>query len=150
MVHYSGLSAQTQHDSCTLPLIEDMLQKEFWRRIFRVSDLKHCYHLMPNSDESLACTTMSTPLGPLQWKLMPMAVTNGNAAFKQMLEKMLEPVPDCADPFVDDVIIASGDPSINYDELLAAHGGTSPEFWTYQFDTNSRAAVTGPPSRQAK
>ena len=28
---------------------------------------------------------------------------------------------DCADPFVDDVIIASGDPSMSYEELLEAH-----------------------------
>ena len=34
---------------------------------------------------------------------------------------LLEPVRDCADPFADDVIIASGDPSMSYDELLEAH-----------------------------
>ena len=34
---------------------------------------------------------------------------------------LLEPVRDCADPFVDDVIIASGDPSMSYEELLEAH-----------------------------
>ena len=28
MVDYRGLNAQTQHDSFTLPLIEDMLQKQ--------------------------------------------------------------------------------------------------------------------------
>ena len=64
---------------------------------------------------------MSTPLRPLQSKLMPMGVTNGNAAFRRMLENLLEPVPDCAEPFVDDVMIASGDPSMSYNELLEAH-----------------------------
>ena len=52
---------------------------------------------------------------------MPMGVTNGNAAFQRMLENLLEPVRDCADPFVDDVIIASGDPSMS---LRGAPGGT--------------------------
>ena len=56
---------------------------------------------------------MNTPLGPLQWKVMPMGVTNGNAAFQGMR--------DCADPFVDNVITASGDPSMSYNELLEAH-----------------------------
>ena len=50
-----------------------------------------------------------------------MGVTNGNAAFQRMLENLLEPVRDCADPFLDDVIIASGDPSMCYEELLEAH-----------------------------
>ena len=84
-------------------------------------DLKHGYHQMPLAEESRACTAMSTPLGPLQWKVMPMGVTNGNAAFQRMLENLLEPVRDCAGPFVDDVIIASGDPSMSY---RGAPGGT--------------------------
>ena len=121
VVDYRGLNAQTQHDSYTLPLIEDMLQKPHRRRIFTVIDLKHGYHQMPLAEKSRACRAMSTPLGPLQWKVMPMGVTDGNAAFQRMLEHLLEPVRDCADPFVDDVIIASGDPSMSYEELLEAH-----------------------------
>ena len=50
-----------------------------------------------------------------------MGVTNGNAAFQRMLENMLEPVHDSVDPFVDDVIIASRDPSMSYEKLLEAH-----------------------------
>ena len=65
VVDYRGLNAQTQHDSYTLPLIEDMLQKQHRRRIFTVIDLKHGYHQMPLAEESRACTAMSTPLGPL-------------------------------------------------------------------------------------
>ena len=79
---------------------------------------------------------------------MPMGVTNGNAAFQRMLENLLEPVRDCADPFVDDVIIASGDPSMSYEELLEAHErDVTSECWTFWFGTNSRAAVTRPPLR---
>ena len=50
-----------------------------------------------------------------------MGITNGNAAFQRMTENLVEPGRDCADPFVDDVIIASRDPSMTYDELLEAH-----------------------------
>ena len=39
-----GLSAQAQHDTYTLPLIEDMLQKLSRRRIFPVTDLKQDCH----------------------------------------------------------------------------------------------------------
>ena len=121
VVDYRGLNAQTQHDSYKLPHMEDMLQKQLRRRIFTVINLKHGYQQMPLPDESRACTAMSTPLGPLQWKMTPMGVTNNNTAFQRMLENLLEPVRDCADPFVHDVMIASGDPSMSYDELLEAH-----------------------------
>ena len=118
---YRGLNAQTQHDSYTLPLIQDVLRKQFRRRIFTVIDLKHGYHQMPLADESRACTAMSIPLGRVQWKVMPMGVTNGNAAFQRMLGILLVPVRDCADPFVNDVIIARGNPSISCNELLEGH-----------------------------
>ena len=121
MVDCRGLKAQTQYDIYTLPVIEDMLQKYFRGRIFTVIDLKQGYHQISLADESGACTAMSTPLRPLRSKLIAMGVTNGNAAFRGMLENLLEPVPDCAEPFVDDVMIASGDPSMSYVELFEAH-----------------------------
>ena len=84
-------------------------------------DLKHGYHQMPLADESHVDTAMSTSPGSLQWKVMFMGVTNGRAAFQRMLENLLEPVRDCEDPFVDDVIIVSGDSNMSCDELLEAH-----------------------------
>ena len=51
-----------QHDSYTLPLIGDMVQKQFRRRTFTVIDLKHGYHQMPFADESRSCTALSIPL----------------------------------------------------------------------------------------
>ena len=65
VVDYGGLNAQAPHESYTLPLIEDMLQKQFRRRIFTMIDLKQGYHHIPLTEEFRACTAMSTPLGPL-------------------------------------------------------------------------------------
>ena len=121
VVEYRGVNAETQHDSHTLPLIEDMLQKHFRRRIVAVIDLKYGYHQMPLAEQSRACTARSTPLGPLQLNVMLMGITNGNAAFQRMPVNLLEPGRDCAEPFVNDVIIASGDPSMRYVELLEVH-----------------------------
>ena len=78
---------------------------------------------------------------------MPMGVTNGKAAFQRMLENLLEPVRDCADPCVDDVIIASGNPSMSYEELLEAHERDITRVLDLLIGKNSRAAVTRPPLR---
>ena len=84
-------------------------------------DLKHGYHQMPLHEDSRACTAMSTPLGPMQWKVVPMGAKNGNPVFQLMIEDLLGPVPACADPFVDDIIIGSGTEEMSEDKLIKAH-----------------------------
>ena len=44
----------------------------------------------------------------LQSKVVPMICKNRNAAFQRMLEDILKPAADCADPFVDDIIFGLG------------------------------------------
>ena len=107
VVDYRGLNEQTEHDSYSLPLIDSILQKRQKKRIFTVLDLKHGYHQMALHPDSRPCTAISTPLGPMQWKVVPMGAKNGNAVFQRMMEDLLGPVRDGADPFVDDIIIGS-------------------------------------------
>ena len=121
VVDYRGLNEQTENDLYPLPLIDIILQKQQKKRIFTVLDLKHSYHQMPLHPDSRPCTAMSTPLGPMQWKVVPMGAKNGNAAFQRMMEDLLGPVRDCADPFVDDIIIGSGTEDMTEDELIEAH-----------------------------
>ena len=121
VVDYRGLNEPTEHDSYSLSLIDSILQKQQKMRIFTVLDLKHGYHQMPLHEDSMPCTAMSTPLGPMQWKVVPMGAKNGNAAFQSMMKDLLQPVRDCADPFVDDIIIGSGTKDMTDDELIEAH-----------------------------
>ena len=121
VVDYRGLNGQTKHDSYSLPLIDTILQKQQKKRIFTVLDLKHGYHQMPLNLDSRPCTAMSTLLGPMQWKVVPMGAKTGNAAFQRMMVHLLGPVRDCADPFVDDIIIGSGTEDMTEDELIEAH-----------------------------
>ena len=108
VVDYRGLNEQTKHDLYSLPLTDSILQKQEKKRIFTVLDLKHGYHQMPLHEDSRPCTAMSTPLGPMQWKVVAMGAKNGNAAFQRMMDDLLQPVRDCSDPFVHDVIIGLG------------------------------------------
>ena len=121
VVDYRGLNEQTEHDSYSLPLIDSILQKQQKKRIFTLLDLKHGYHQMPLHPDSRPCTAMSTPLGPMQWKVVPMGAKNGNTAFQRMMEDLLGPVRNCADPFVDYIIIGSGTENMTEDALIDAH-----------------------------
>ena len=51
---------------------------------------------------------------------MPMAVNNGNAHFQGMMEDLLGDV-DCADPFVDDIIVSSRTLETTDQKLSKAH-----------------------------
>ena len=50
-----------------------------------------------------------------------MGAKNGNAAFQRMMEDLLQPVRDSADPFVDDIMIASGTEDMTYNKLIQAY-----------------------------
>ena len=76
---------------------------------------------MPLHEDSRPCTAMSTLLGPMQWKVVPMGAKHGNPAFQCMMEDLLQPVRDCADPFVDDIIIGSRTEDMTNDQLIEAH-----------------------------
>ena len=121
VVDYRGLNEKTKHDSYSLPLIDTILQEQQKERIFTVLDLKHGYHQMPLHPDSKPWTAMLTPLGPMQWKVVPMGAKNSNAAFQRMIEDLLGPVRDSVDPFVDDIIIGSGKEDMTEDELIRAH-----------------------------
>ena len=98
VVNYRRVNQQTEHASYSLLLIDSILQKQQKKRIFTVLDLKHGYHQMPLHEDCRPCTAMSTPLGPMQWKVVPMGAKNGNAAFQRMMEDLLHPfgiVPTC-------------------------------------------------------
>ena len=121
VVDYRGLNEQTEHDWYSLPLIDTILQKQQKKWIFTVLDLKHGYQQMRLHPDSRPCTAVSTPLGPMQWKVVPMGAKNGNAVFQRMMEDLLGPVRDCADPFVDDIIMGSGTEDMTEDELIETH-----------------------------
>ena len=121
VVDYRGFNKQTEQNSYSLPLIDTILQKQQKKQIFTVLDLKHGYHQMPLHPDSRPCTAMSTPLGPMQWKVVPMGAKNGNAAFQRMMEDLLGPVCDCDDLFVDDIIIRSGTEDMTEDKLIEVH-----------------------------
>ena len=121
VVDYRGLNEQTEHNSYFASPDRHHPPKTTKKRIFTVLDLKHGYHQMPLLPDSRPCTAMSTPLGPMQFKVVPMGAKNGNAAFQRMMEDLLGPVRDCADPLVDDIIIGSGTQDMTEDELIEAH-----------------------------
>ena len=118
VVDFRWLNECTKADEYPLPLIEDLLEKQSKYRIFTVLDMKHGFHQMPLRKEDRHLTSMPTPLGTLQWTVMPMGIKTGPPQFQRMMDWVLRDI-DCASVYIDDVIIGSnGDTE---EELLANH-----------------------------
>ena len=83
VVDYRAPNEQKGHDLYSIPLINTILQKQARKRNFTVLDLKHGYNQMLLHEDSRVCTSMSTSLGPMQWKVVPMGAKNGNAVFQR-------------------------------------------------------------------
>ena len=74
VVDYHDVNSESQHYAYTLPLTDNLLQKQEGKRIFSVLNLKHGYHHMPLAKSSQDATAMSNPLGLMRWKVMPMGL----------------------------------------------------------------------------
>ena len=64
------------------------------------------FHQVPLKKEHRHITCMSTPKGTKQWMVMVMGLKNSGAIFQRMMEYILQDL-DCADVYIDDVIIGS-------------------------------------------
>ena len=120
VVDHHDLNWESQHNAHSLPLIDNLLQKQQGKRIFSVLHLKHEYHRMPLARSSQEATAMTTTLGLMRSNVMPTGVKNGNAPFQRMTDDLLREL-DCADLFVDDIISSSGTPEMTDEELMEAH-----------------------------
>ena len=83
------LHSQSHHNAYSLPLINNLLQKQHGKRIFTILDLKHGYHQMPLVESSQDATAKLIPLAFMRWRVMPLGLKNGNAQFQRMTEDVL-------------------------------------------------------------
>ena len=134
VIDYRYLNENTRDGQAPLPLIEDIWERHQPHKLFTVPDLKHGFHQMPLLPEQRYLTAIPTPLGTLQWRVLPMGVKNGPGQFQRMMDWMLnhrrgkqdrdgvwQGIPDpirCASIYIDDLIIGTGGPE---DDLYERH-----------------------------
>ena len=120
VVHHRIMNEHIEHEY-SVPLFASILQKQHKKRTFTVLDLKYGYHQIPLHEDSRPCPTMSSLLGLMQRNIVPIGAKNGNAGFQSMMEYLLQPVRDCAELFLDDIIIGPVTKDMTDDGLIEAH-----------------------------
>ena len=118
VVDYRQLNEATLPDAHHLPLIENMLENQSKHKIFTIVDLSKGFHQIPLHPESRAKTAMNWAGKRYQWRVMPMGIKNGPATFQRVMDHVLQRL-DCADVYIDDIIIGSSGET--EEQLLANH-----------------------------
>ena len=95
-----------------------MLENQSKHKIFTIVDLSKGFHQIPLHAESRAKTAMNLAGKRYQWRVMPMGIKNGPAIFQRVMDHVLQGL-DCADIYIDDIII--GSPGDTEEEPLANH-----------------------------
>ena len=106
VVDYRQLNEAALPDAHPLPLIENMLENRSKHKIFTIVDLSKGFHQIPLHPESRAKTAMNLAGKRYQWRVMPMGIENGPAIFQRVMDHVLQGL-DCADVYIDDIIIGS-------------------------------------------
>ena len=112
------MNENTEDDAHPLPPIDEMVQRQSGFKVWSSLDCKDGYHQMPLKREHRHITCMSTPKGTYQWKVQVMGLKTAGAQFQRMMELVLSD-HECADPYIDDIIIGSTGETL--DEAIENH-----------------------------
>ena len=118
VVENRQLHEATLPDAHPLPLIQNMLENQSKPNIFSIVDLNKGFHQNPLHPESGAKTAINLAGKRYQRRVMPMGIKNGPAIFQRVMDHVLQGL-DCADVYIDDIIIGSSGET--KEELLANH-----------------------------
>ena len=72
MVDFKWLNSQCEDDAYPLPRTEDLLVRQSRASCFTVMDIKDAFHQMPIHPDIRGFTGTVSPIGMLQWKVVPM------------------------------------------------------------------------------
>ena len=121
VVDFRNLNAENKTDSHPLPLIEEEIVKRAKGKLFSVLDLRHGFHQMPLAKSSRPLTCMCSPVGPVQWTVMPMGLKNAPSFFQRMIEELLFSEHPELRVYIDDIIIATVGDGLTEQELVDLH-----------------------------
>ena len=125
VVDFCNLNAETKADSHPLPLIEEEIVKRAKGKLFSVLDLRHGFHQMPLAKSSRPLTCICSPVGPVQWTVMPMGLKNAPSFFQRMMEEVFfsehPELREFVSVYIDDIIIATVGNGLTEQELVDLH-----------------------------
>lgn len=94
-------------DAYPMPRIEDLLERIGRANYITTLDLCKGYWQVPLESQSQPLTAFRTPLGLLQFTVMPFGLHGAPATFQWLMDKVLQGCEDCSAAYLDDVVVFS-------------------------------------------
>ena len=108
----------TVRDRYPLPRIEDLLNKLHGCSVFSSLDLHSGYHQIRITDEDKPKTSILTPLGQFQFKVLCFGLTNAPATFQRVMNKVFqEHIGKFVLVYLDDILVMSRSPHEHAEHL---------------------------------
>ena len=104
-VDYRKLNATSKFDAYPKPRIDEMLDAVGQSEYLTTLDLTKGYWQVPMKEEDKTKTAFSSPLGLLQFTVMPFGLSRAPATFQRMMDQVLRGTEGYAGVYLDDIII---------------------------------------------
>ena len=106
-IDYREINRMTPLDRHIIPTLPQILDNIGHASVLSKVDLTAGFHQIPVEQHSRDFTTFLSPKGKYRFVRMPFGLKNAPSHFQRTIEKVLEPVADCAAVYIDDIIIYS-------------------------------------------
>ena len=106
-IDYREINKVTPLDRHMIPTLPEILDKIGRATVISKVDLTSGFHQIVVAQESRDFTTFLSPRGKYRFTCMPFGLKNAPSHFQRTMEKVLQPVLDCAAVYIDDIVIFS-------------------------------------------
>ena len=113
---FRALNQKTAHDSFPLPNLRSFSANLKGSRMFSKLDMTKAYHHIPINPSDRHKTTVLTPWGAYQFKMMAMGLSNASQSFQRYITFILRDIPNLF-IYLDDVLVHAKDKA-EHDKIL--------------------------------
>ena len=106
-VDYREINKVTPLDRHIIPTLPQILDNIGHAAVLSKIDLTSGFHQIVVQQESRDFTTFLSPKGKYRFVRMPFGLKNAPSHFQRVMEKVLQPVNDCASVYIDDIVVFS-------------------------------------------
>lgn len=107
-VDHRALNKLSIRNACSLPRIDELLDRLHGAKVFSKLDLAMGYHQIRLKPEDVPKTAFNTRYGHFEFLVLSFGLTNGPATFTQLTQRIFKDVLDtCLVTFIDDLLVYS-------------------------------------------